>query len=251
MSERPVAPPAVMPALDVTLDAAVHLVQQVRNEKAAIVGLKVGSLLVAEHGLAKVRDVLDCGLPLILDMQKWCTDIPSIVREQVKLAARNGIQAVIGAPLGAGSNPDPGSPGALEAFVDSCREHSITPIVVVEMTQPGANAFLRDGASEALAMRLCELGVEMIVAPGNKPERLVGYRRLFSARGSEVRIVSPGVGPQSTGDAVADAAAAVKAGTDYVVVGRAVYTADDPAEMVRRIYARIRQAYANRKGMEQ
>ena len=57
-----------------------------------------------------------------------------------------------------------------------------------------------------------------------------------------IKILSPGVGPQGGGPDTA-----VEAGADFVIVGRAIYQAEEPKEEVKRIYDLIDKAYSSRK----
>lgn len=232
--------PGIMPALDVDLPAARKLVASLQGVKGSITGLKIGSLLVMKHGLSEVCKSLDSGIPLVLDMQKHGTDIPNIIGRQVELAAEEGIAAYIGSPLGAGATSDEQTSGSLEMFVSSCKAAEILPIVVLEMTQPGSTYFLRPNACEDLASIICDLGVEHVVAPATRPERIEVYRNIFAKNGCAIEVISPGVGPQKTGDPIKDAVEAVKCGADHLVIGRAIYTSPDPESIVRDVSEAIR-----------
>lgn len=226
--------PSIIPALDVTLDQARALVDTLRPARQHIAGYKVGSLLVMRNGLAEVVRSLSSDVPLILDMQKHGTDIPDIVERQVRLAAESGVAAVIGAPLGAGSHEMPS--GSLETFAAVCKETGTLPIVVVEMSHPGADEFLHHDASVHLAERLVQLEVGHVVAPATKPKSIRRVTEVFESGGIPVRVVSPGVGPQKTGNAPEDARNAVLSGADYIVVGRAIYNSEDPLKALTDIH---------------
>jgi orotidine-5'-phosphate decarboxylase len=241
--EKLIPPPAVMPALDMaSLEKAKILATRLANVSKMIAGFKIGSLLVMENGLPEVCRELGTTIPLILDMQKHGTDVPSVVEEQIEIVARHGIKFCIGAPLGAGSCLPESREGTLETFVSACQKNKIHPVILLEMTQPGANRFLANGACEDLARLVCDLEVSYVVAPANKPDRIKMYRSIFLSKGAQIQIISPGVGPQKTGNAVDDAASAVSAGADYLVVGRAIYAADDPRDAVLKISNAITSA---------
>jgi orotidine-5'-phosphate decarboxylase len=238
-------PPSIISALDVSFDVAKKIAYEL-DKITHVSGLKIGSMLVMEHGL-KVCQALKSNVPVILDMQKGATDIPEIVREQVKLAASYDVDAFIGSPLGAGSGRGTTKQGTLEAFVSACMEYSVIPIVVLEMTQPGATYFIRESACEELAQMICGLEIPYVVAPATKPERITLYREIFERESADVEIISPGVGPQRTGDPLKDSAEAVRHGADHVVIGRAIYKANNPANVALKIGGEIQKAFRERK----
>lgn len=228
--------PSIIPSMDVRLGDLSKIMDKICGLQHEIGGIKIGSLLAWEHGLPKiVKDIRDTSnSPIIFDAQKAGTDIPSIVEEQVKIVADVGIDAFIAAPLGSG-------PKTLEAFVKTSLDCQITPIIVLEMTHPMANDFLIKEAGMRVLIQSLEMGVEYFVAPANNPDRITYYRNLASENGKGIRIFSPGVGPQGGGPDTA-----IKAGADFVIIGRNIYEAADPRAEVVRIYKLISIAYRDR-----
>lgn len=239
--------PGIVPAVDMSLGKALVYSDKLRGLTDEITGLKIGSDIVDEYGfLTAARLFTDIGsdIPWILDMQKRGTDVPFMIERQVKMAPEYGVAAYIGSPLGAGSNSDTEKIGSLQAFVKSCSDNDIVPIIVLEMTQPGASYFLKEGASEDLAKLSIDLGVKYFVAPANKPERLEVYREIIGNKGE---IISPGSGPQKTGDVVKDAVNAIEAGADHLVIGRGIYKAHSPVDTAKRVFEAIDKAYQKRQ----
>jgi orotidine-5'-phosphate decarboxylase len=72
-------------------------------------------------------------------------------------------------------------------------------------------------------------GADGIIAPATRPERVKVLRNIVGNR----KILSPGIGAQG-GDA-----AAVAAIVDGIIIGRAIYEAEDPAAAAER-YAHVR-----------
>ncbi len=99
-------------------------------------------------------------------------------------------------------------------------------IIVVEMSHPGAEEFI-----QAATDRLIEMANELepfgVIAPATRPER-VSYIRSKLKPG--IKVIAPGVGAQG-----GKAGEAIKAGADYVVVGRAIYESENPREAARRL----------------
>jgi len=104
-------------------------------------------------------------------------------------------------------------------------------IMVVEMSHPGALEFINP-----LTDRFIEVANEIepfgVIAPGTRPER-IGYIRDRLKEG--IKILAPGIGAQG-----GKAKDAVKAGADYIIVGRAIYNAPNPREAAKAIYDEIR-----------
>ncbi len=230
--------PGIIPSLDVDISEAKRIVEEIKDLKQQIVGLKIGSILAWRYGLPRVVEEIKeiCDLPIIFDAQKAGTDIPDIVRDQVKVVADVGVNAFIAAPQGAGS-------ATLDAFVKACKEHKVIPIIVVEMTHPDFNAFLSRDASEKILEKALGLDVENFVAPANKPDHLKIYKDVANEKNKEIKIFSPGVGPQGGGPD-----SAVEAGTDFVITGRSIYQAENPRKEVIQMYELIKKVYDVRKG---
>ncbi|MDD4653765.1 MAG: orotidine-5'-phosphate decarboxylase [Methanothrix sp.] len=114
---------------------------------------------------------------------------------------------------------------SLQACRESAAEHKADLFVVTEMSHPGAELFIAP-----LAERMARLAVEVdaagVVAPATRPERI---RRIRSIIGERI-IISPGVGAQS-----GSARAALQAGADYLIVGRSIYEAKEPAISARKL----------------
>lgn len=239
----------IIPALDIDIKSIGSLAALLAKEHS-IVWYKISSISVMEHGLKTVVDTIrekDEVKPLMLDMQKGATDIPYIVQKQIEVAQRFGVDALIGSPLGAGSNKNP--KGTLETFVEQCYRHSVVPVVVLAMTQPGANYFLKKEAFKLLAEQVCQLEVPYVVLPANKPDKIQCFRMIAKDHCAKTSIISPGVGPQRTGDPFQDAAEAIKAGADYLVIGRAIYTSNDPVHFVTILSSKIAEAHKERGGV--
>lgn len=228
--------PSIIPSMDVSLGNLEKIMSSICCSQTEIGGIKIGSLLAWEHGLPKIVERIRTfgNTRIIFDAQKAGTDIPSIVRDQVKIVADAGIDGFIAAPLGSG-------PKTLEAFAETSLDCHITPIIVLEMTHPMANDFLIEEAGMRVLVQSLEMGVEHFVAPANNPARITYYRNLASEKGKVIKIFSPGVGPQGGGPDTA-----IKAGADFVIIGRNIYEAADPRAEIVRIYKLISTAYRDR-----
>ncbi len=104
--------------------------------------------------------------------------------------------------------------------------------VVTEMSHPGGREFTQPHAVD-LARVAVRAGACGVVAPATRPERI----RVIRAVVGDLKIISPGVGAQ--GGRASDA---IKNGADYVIVGRAIYTSENPRKAALEIVDEIKSA---------
>jgi len=207
-------------ALDVVEEKrALKIVGEVRELVDAVkvnwpIILGVGPEIITK--LSKESDVL-CDFKI--------ADIPNTNRLIVHGAFRRGASGVI----------VHGFPGedSVKACVDAAKGDVF---VVTEMSHPGAERFSAPIAEEIAKMAV-KVGATGIIAPATRPERVRGLREIVG----KLKIATPGVGAQ--GGSAADA---IRAGADYVIVGRAIYEAKEPRKEAERIVNEIRKSRAAR-----
>ena len=161
--------------------------------------------------------ILSAGPEMITELSEFSdvicdfkiADIPNTVHLIVEGAVDRGASGVI-------VHAFTGSDSMAEAVRTAGDRASV--YAVTEMSHPGGREFTAPNA-EALARVGVECGVKGFIAPATRPERIAAIRRIIGDR----EILSPGVGAQ--GGSAADA---IKAGADYVIVGRAIYRSADP-----------------------
>ena len=171
--------------------------------------LAAGPEMITE--LSKITDVI-CDFKV--------ADIPNTVSLIVSNAVKRGAAAVI---VHAFTGDD-----SLKAAVEAAGDAEI--YAVTEMSHPGGKMFTAKHAEEMAKLGV-ECGVDGFIAPATRPERIAIIRSIIGDR----KILSPGVGAQG-----GSASSAIKAGADYVIVGRAIYKADDPAAVAKTIAEEIR-----------
>jgi orotidine-5'-phosphate decarboxylase len=178
--------------------------------------IKIGYPLVLSAGLGIARDLLKFKLPLIADFK--VADIPNtnqLIAEQVFSA---GFSAII---CHAFTGRD-----AVQVCVDSAHHHDGECFVVAEMSHPGATEFFHGGVAERLAQVALACRADGIIVPATRPERVKKLRSIIGAR----KIYAPGVGTQG-GDL-----RTIVGIVDGIIVGRAIYEADNPASAVKEYY---------------
>ena len=210
----------IIPALDVDKEDALKLVEKLEEVSGLLAGFKVGSLLAYEDGISIIREIKNLtDVPVIFDGQKFGTDIPDIAAEQVGLFAFAGADQIIACPMGAG-------PETLEAFTESCFVNKITPVCVIEMTHPQADAYLEVGAARQILRDALKFGVRSFVYPATKPETLRLHAGVISAKG-DVTLKATGFKVQ--GGSLPELQAL---GVTEFIVGRTIYNAEDPVQAV-------------------
>ena len=147
-------------------------------------------------------------------------DIPNTVSLIVSNAVKRGASAVI---VHAFTGDD-----SLKAAVEAAGDADI--YAVTEMSHPGGKMFTAKHAEE-MARLGAECGAKGFIAPATRPERIAAIRAIIGDR----LILSPGVGAQG-----GSASSAITAGADYVIVGRAIYKADDPKAVAKSIADEIK-----------
>lgn len=165
--------------------------------------------------LAEITDVI-CDFKV--------ADIPNTVRLIVENCVSRGASAVI---VHAFTGDD-----SMRAAVEAAGGKAKI-IAVTEMSHPGGLMFTAKHAEE-LAKTGVENGAEGFIAPATRPDRIALVRSIV---GEDKLILTPGVGAQG-----GSASAAIKAGADYVIVGRAIYEAEDPRSVAKAICEDVQSA---------
>ena len=200
-------------ALDVTSHAdALRVVEAVKDYVDAI---KINWPLILAAGpdiiqeMSKVKDVI-CDFKI--------SDIPNTNRLIVEQAMSKGASAVICHGF-AGED-------SVKACVDAAKGQVF---VVTEMSHPGGKQFTAPVA-DMLAAIAKSAGARGIVAPATRPERIAALRKIIG----NMEIITPGVGAQG-----GKASDAIRAGADYIIVGRAIYEAADPRDAAQKLAAEV------------
>ncbi len=184
-----------------------------RDTRDFLWGIKINWPLILGSGIGIIRELKEkTGLPIIADLK--LADIPNTHRLIAKKVFEEGANYII-----------------THGFVGRDSVKAVMElgetILVVEMSHPGAEEFIQPAADRLidLANDLMPFGV---IAPATRPERVRYIREKLS---KEIRILTPGVGAQG-----GRAKEALKAGADYIIVGRSIYSAENPREAARNLW---------------
>ena len=196
---------------------------------------KIGIELYAGAGMAFARELRSQGKDVFLDMKFY--DIPETVRRAVCQVARAGLQFLT----------VHGSDAVMRAAVEG-RDTSNLQLLAVTLLTSFDRQDIEDLGYPCQATDLVDLRVRKAMAAGMQgivasPLDAARVRRLA---GAGTLLVTPGV--RSAGAAksdqkrVATPAEAIREGADYVVVGRQVTRAADPAGELDRVLEEIAAA---------
>ncbi len=207
-------------ALDLTtLEEAIQVVQDVSGY---INTIKVGYPLVLAEGLECIsilKKEIKC--KIIADFK--VADIPETNKKITDLTFNAGADAII--VHGFVGND------SVQAALDSAENHGGDVFLVTEMSHPGAEYFMRN-VSEEIAHMGMDMGIRNYVAPSTKLHRLKKIRGIV---GDDSTIISPGVGVQGGDPALTLRFA------DALIIGRSIYTADNPKQALESIIDNIKQ----------
>lgn len=222
--------PEIIAALDVEKrPAALELVETLSG---TVSFFKLGSRLFTAEGPGMVREIADRGGRVFLDLKFH--DIPATVAGSVRAASALGVSMMTihasgglemmraAAEATAEGSSAAGTPRPLVVGVTVLTSLSREDFdATTPLAGDVADLVLR------LAARAREAGLDGIVASVHEAARI------RAEAGEDFTIVTPGIRPAgaATGDQkrVATPAAAAAAGSDYLVVGRPIYQAPDPA----------------------
>lgn len=194
---------------------ALNIVDQVADHIDAV---KINWPLVLSAGPEMITELSEL-TDVVCDFK--VADIPNTVHLIVENAVARGASAVI-------VHAFTGEDSLTEAVKTAGNDAEI--YAVTEMSHPGGKMFTALHAEEMARMGV-RCGVAGFIAPATRPERVKAIRSIIGDR----KIMSPGVGAQG-----GSASAAIAAGADYVIVGRAIYKSDDPAAAAKAICDDIR-----------
>ena len=221
-------------ALDVSTAAAAHKIVAAVGDSARI--YKVGMQLYTAEGPQIVRDLIASGRKVFLDLKYH--DIPHTVAAAVREAAKLGVSMLTVHAAGGGA--------MLRAAADAARNTNpatmvlgvtvLTSLDQRDLEHAGVRGSVVDQVSRLAALAITN-GCHGVVASAHEAAVL------RAELGDDFLIVTPGVRPTGVehGDQarVVTPAEAMASGASYIVVGRPITEAENPAEEAREILAQM------------
>lgn len=235
----------IIVALDVpTAEEARRNIEALREEVGAF---KIGLQLFTAAGTSFVREAVESGIKIFLDLKFH--DIPNTVAKASVEVVRLGVW-IFNIHIIGGSE-------MMRRTVDAVREVSTQEnltkpnLIGVTVLTSSSTETLREvginSSAESQVLKLAHLasncGLDGVVA---SPQEVEMIRREIENK--DFLIVTPGVRPQSknqnfsTSDdqkRIMTPGAAIRAGADYLVIGRPILQAENPVSAVREILAEI------------
>jgi len=233
----------IIVALDVpSADAALQVARKLHGH----VGLfKVGKELFTAEGPMVARKLVAEGNRVFLDLKFH--DIPNTVRAAAQQAATLGVSLLTVHASGGRKMMEAAMEGVRAAEKANGTGQRAGVLAVTALTSLSAEELAEigfQGSPEQVVVRLAQLamaaGVDGVVA---SPREIGAIRK---ACGSEFLIVTPGI-RQATGASddqarTATPESAIRAGADYLVIGRPITGASDPAAAADAIAAEMENA---------
>lgn len=201
-------------------------------------GLKIGKEFFTAHGPAGVLAIAGKETPLFLDLKFH--DIPNTVAGGVRAAASVLAPSMLTIHASGGAAMIRAAADAAAEFGDA-RPLILAVTVLTSLDETDLAAIGVSGSVEAQVLRLAilakENGADGVVC---SPREIAALRR---ALGPDFKLVVPGIRPAGaeTGDQkrVKTPAEAMREGASFLVVGRPITGAPDPAEAARAIIGDI------------
>ena len=222
-------------ALDVPdTDGALRLIDSLSDHGQPPSLCKIGLELFTAEGPSVVKAIMSRGCKVFLDLKFH--DIPNTVAHAIKSAAGLGVTMTTLHAVG--------GPVMLEAAAKAAEGSELLLLAVTVLTSMDAAQLSSTGISlepKEQVLRLAGLasdaGIGGVVC---SPLEITAIRETF---GDKLRIVTPGVRPTwaATGDQkrVMTPAEAVKAGSDWLVIGRPITAATLPKEAYAKVISEL------------
>ena len=181
--------------------------------------IKFNYPLILSEGLSLIGEIKErYRKPIMADFK--VADVPVTNNRIIRICREAGADGI----MVHGFIGIDGLQSALEAAGD------LKIFVVTQMTNPGGLDFTAQFTEEFAGMARM-LGAAGVQAPGNRPEVV---RKVRTIVGDELMIVCCGIGVQG-----GRFGAAIEAGGDFEIIGRAIYQAEDPGRAVKEIRSAI------------
>ncbi len=206
----------------------------------AVGGLKIGKELFTAHGPPAVARFIEAGHQVFLDLKVH--DIPATAAGAVRAAASLGCFVLTVHASGGPAMLRAAAEAAAQAAAQTPKPPMVVGVTVLtSLDDDDLDAVGQSGPVADQVMRLAGLakscGLDGVVC---SPREIAALR---SALGADFTLIVPGVRPVWAGaddqKRVMTPAEAVAAGADYLVIGRPITRAADPARAARRIAAEI------------
>ncbi len=200
----------------------------------AIGAYKIGFGLGLAHGLPTVVEVCRrySQKPIIYDHQKAGTDIPDTGKLFATTCKNAGIDAII---LLCQSGPE-----TEKAWIKACQQEKLGVIVGGLMTHAkylrSEGGFIADEAVSEIYSIAADNAVNEFVVAGNKPDKIMEFKKLLESKGVDPVFHAPGF--ISQGGNITEAAT-VAGSKWHAIIGRAIYESVDVRKAAMELTKRL------------
>lgn len=186
--------------------------------------IKVNYPLVLSSGL-EIISQLSSFKPVIADFK--VADIPYTSSLISHLAFKAGASSVV---VHGFTGRD-----TINAVIESGKPFNGEVYVVSELSSKGGTEFFPQVSDKIVEMAR-DLGCDGIIAPATRVERIAHFNKIAE----NLTIISPGIGAQ--GGKIEDA---IKAGAEFIILGRSIYRSADPQGAASDYVNRFKQILKN------
>ncbi|WP_419778679.1 orotidine-5'-phosphate decarboxylase [Maridesulfovibrio sp.] len=214
--------------------SAVEMAEKVRGVAPWV---KVGLELFCAEGPKIITCFKEMGFKVFVDLKFF--DIPNTVKGAVRSATRAGADMLSLHALGGERMAIAAREGRAEGANGADGPLLMAITILTSMDEDDIPFPVPDGLGSAvldLALASSQAGLDGVVCSGLEVEAIK------EKCGSDFLALTPGIRPASVSDdqrRVVTPAQAVERGSNFLVVGRPITGADDPAEAARRIVAEM------------
>lgn len=227
----------IIVALDT--DSRATALSLVRRLKAQVGVFKIGSQLFTAEGPEIVREIIEMGEKIFLDLKFH--DIPNTVARAVSVAAGMGISMLTLHTLGGLSMLESAARQIRDSHKASEKPLLLGVTVLTSMSDTDLEEVGVYAEAETQVVLLAGIalkaGLDGVVA---SPKELPRLRQEY---GPALKLVVPGIRPSGSDShdqtRIANPAEAIQAGADYLVIGRPITASSDPSGSVQQIIEMI------------
>lgn len=192
----------------------VSCLQVIEEISGFIDAIKIGYPLILNTGIQIVHKIKEiCNLPVIADLK--IMDISSVAGKIVATVVKAGCDGVVVC-----GQCGPG-------VIFDCMQEAEDKMVIVFNEFTHFDGLITEEVANDTAKIAKDLGAYGIQVPGTKPHRIQKLREIV---GNNLIIIACGIGAQGPSPGTA-----IKTGADYEIIGRAIYTSQNPKRSVEEI----------------
>lgn len=187
-----------------------------------VAGVKINYPLFLSLGPDYIYKLLqEIEAPVIADFK--VADISNTARLIADQGFGLGFDALI-------AHPFIGYEGGLDGLFEQAAKWNKGIILVINMSHPGSKQFITPSTPE-FSQLATTYGADGVIAPATRLEEVSQARTMI---GEDILLLTPGIGAQG-----GQPGQSVKAGADFEIVGRSIYTATEPGRAAEEIKTQI------------